>query len=75
MPDNTDNKPFEDNPIYQAILERLQAQDAKIDAMAKKTDEVTDFNRALLSRKGPSGATVDDVDIAKKKLESYINEN
>lgn len=75
MPNNTDDKPLEDNPIYKAILERLQAQDDKIDAMAKKTDEVTDFNRALLSRKGPSSSTVDDVDIAKKKLDAYINEN
>ena len=75
MPDNNDKKPLDDNPIYQAILERLQAQDAKIDAMAKKTDEVTDFNRALLSRKGPNGTSVDDIDIAKKKLDAYINEN
>lgn len=73
MPDNTAN--IQDNPIYQAILEKLNAQDAKIDAIDKKTTEVTDFNKALLSRKGPDGPTVTDADVAKKKLDAYINEN
>ena len=75
MPDNTDDKNIQDNPIYQAILEKLNAQDAKIAELDKKTAEVTDFNKALLSRKGPDGATDTKVDDAIKKLEQYINEN
>lgn len=75
MPDNNDNKDIQDNPIYQAILEKLNAQDAKIDAIDKKTSEVTDFNKALLSRKGPSGDTVTDADVIAKKFEQYMNEN
>lgn len=75
MPDNNDNKDIQDNPIYQAILEKLNAQDAKIDAIDKKTSEVTDFNKALLSRKGPSGVTVTDADAVAKKFEQYMNEN
>ena len=71
--DDTTPNEVTDNPIYKAILEKLEAQDAKLDAMGKKVDDVTGFNKELLSRS--PGATVTDADVAKKKLESYINEN
>lgn len=61
------------NPIYQAILEKLKEQDDKIDVAVKKIDDVTGFNKQLLSR-SPSGIT-NDADVAIKKLERYLNEN
>ena len=73
--DNKDNTAIEDNPIYKAILEKLEQQDAKIAALEKQNKEVMDFNKALLAKRGPNGDTVTDVDLAKKKLDAYINEN
>lgn len=71
--DNPNTDDVTTNPIYQAILEKLKEQDSKIDIAVKKIDDVTGFNKQLLSR-SPSGIT-NDADVAIKKLENYLNEN
>lgn len=71
-----DEKPkVEDNPIYQAILAKLEERDKEVEALKKSITEVTDFNKALLSRKGPDISGSTDEDAAKEKLEKYLNEN
>ena len=71
-----DEKPkVEDNPVYQAILAKLEEQGNKVAALEKSITEVTDFNKALLSSKGPNIGGSNDEDVAKEKLEKYLNEN
>lgn len=74
MPDNEHKADdISSNPIYQAILEKLKAQDEKIANMSKTLDDVTGFNKALLSR-SPSQTSSSKED-AEAKLKSYLSEN
>lgn len=47
MPDNN----TETKDSYTLVLDRLEAMEKQYDALAKKYDEVTAFNKVLLERK------------------------
>ena len=67
--------PDDDN--YKLLLEQIDALKADLDKTNKRLDEVTEFNRQLLSSRKPETNPNQDEDdkdakAAKEKLEKYI---